>query len=198
MPQIGPRAPCVLVVDGVPAIRLLVKSILEPHGYFVLLAEDGPRALELLHDHVTDVILTDLAMHGMSGQELIAVARRHHPDIAACVMTGDLTEVSSAAGFPILLKPFAARDLVETVQRMLCPVTVRIEQLRQEKDDARTHWLGLKSKLDEILAEGPRAIPNPDGLLRMELAGRAALTAYAKYLDACDRYTAALTLRRQQ
>lgn len=183
---------CILVVDNEAAIRLLVKTILEAHGFVVLLAQDGPSALNLLQDHGVDVLLTDLTMPGMSGQEFISKARERCPYLPVCIMTGNSVDPNFLPEVSVLPKPFHARDLIQTLQQILAPPAVRLDQLRQEVDAARTHWVTQKAKLDEVVAEGPHAIPQPDGQLRRVLTGRAVLFAHHQYMDAQRRYISAL------
>ena len=60
----------VLVVEDSQSIRELTRTGLEEAGFKVLLAHDGLHALELLETNQPDLVLTDLSMPNMSGQEL--------------------------------------------------------------------------------------------------------------------------------
>jgi CheY-like chemotaxis protein len=62
----------VLVVDDDAIIRDLLTAILEPQGFEVQTAANGPAALAAFHVEPFDVILTDFQMPGMSGLELAA------------------------------------------------------------------------------------------------------------------------------
>jgi DNA-binding NarL/FixJ family response regulator len=54
-------------------------------------AEDGAEILALLADTVPDVLLLDLSLPGMSGQEVITEVRRLHPTVDIVVLTGAAT-----------------------------------------------------------------------------------------------------------
>src|SRR5438046_2720946 len=63
------RQATVLVVDDIPANQKLLRETLEPEGYEVLLATDGPTALEVAQGARPDVILLDVLMPGLNGFE---------------------------------------------------------------------------------------------------------------------------------
>jgi two-component system KDP operon response regulator KdpE len=69
------RGRSILVVDDDPSILGVLTAELRMEGYETLEATDGARALGLL-DQEPDLILTDLAMPGMDGFELISRVRR--------------------------------------------------------------------------------------------------------------------------
>lgn len=71
------RVPTVLVVDDSITTRTLQKTILQTHGYDVLLATDGVEALSLLHrsPRRIDVIVTDVEMPRMDGFALLDAVR---------------------------------------------------------------------------------------------------------------------------
>lgn len=70
------KAPCVLIVDDDPAIRMLFSINLGIDGLVVLEAEDGDRALEHVRSECPDLVVTDVTMPGMNGFELAAALRR--------------------------------------------------------------------------------------------------------------------------
>lgn len=71
------RTPVILVVDDSITTRTLQKTILQTHGYDVLLATDGVEALSLLHrsPRRIDVIVTDVEMPRMDGFALLDAVR---------------------------------------------------------------------------------------------------------------------------
>jgi CheY-like chemotaxis protein len=64
-----------LVVDDSMLIRYTVSRLLEEHGFTVESAGNGVEALEILNRMRPDLIVTDLQMPKMSGQELIAAVK---------------------------------------------------------------------------------------------------------------------------
>src|SRR6185369_18066606 len=60
----------ILIVDDEPAGRETLESILEPEGYYLVLAENGYQAIEQAKAIQPDVILLDVMMPGMNGFEV--------------------------------------------------------------------------------------------------------------------------------
>jgi len=78
--------PTLLVVDDEQGPRLSLQVIFNDR-YQVLLAEDGPSAIELAKNQRVDVAVLDIRMGGMSGIEVLERLRYIDPDIEAVMMT---------------------------------------------------------------------------------------------------------------
>ena len=89
----------ILVVDDVTDVRDMYAWYFEYVGANVLKAQDGAAALEAIHAHAPDVILLDLAMPRMSGEEMLAALRRDPKtrDIPVVVLTGHAVPGSQEA-----------------------------------------------------------------------------------------------------
>lgn len=59
-----------LVVDDIPADRLIAEAMLKQLGWSVLLASDGREALRVLNANSLDLVLLDISLPGMSGMEV--------------------------------------------------------------------------------------------------------------------------------
>ena len=68
-----------LVVDDIPANRLIAEAMLKQLGWSVLLASDGREALRVLNANSLDLVLLDISLPGMSGME---VCRRIRENMA--------------------------------------------------------------------------------------------------------------------
>jgi len=131
-------APCILVVDDSPAIRLIVAHALADARYAVLEAEDGALAMEILERGGVDIdlVLTDIKMPRLDGIELgrrIAARRRQLPVLYMTGGTGDAI-VDDGAGdalAPLLRKPFSIGTLIDFVDRGLLGRRVRPPALEE-------------------------------------------------------------------
>ena len=99
--------------------------MLDRLGYEVMLAHDGPSALEFLeHGLVPDIVLTDVRLpNGLLGPQVVHAVREIEPGIRAIYMTGfaDQSEVGCADldGSDILIrKPFRSDDLAVVLDRV--------------------------------------------------------------------------------
>jgi len=73
---------CLLCVDDDPNTLKQHKLLLEAHGYSVLLAMSGRKALDLLAEGaLPDLVLLDYTMPGMNGHELAHAIRQKHPQL---------------------------------------------------------------------------------------------------------------------
>src|SRR3954451_23431230 len=92
-------AKTVLVVDDDPTQRRLIQAVLEREGFAVLHAEHGDQAIERLGSGATiDVVLLDLVMPGMSGQETLVEmrARGCNQPVIVVTATGGVDTIVSA------------------------------------------------------------------------------------------------------
>ncbi len=116
--------PKILVVDDNDSIRLLLSLTLKTEGYDVETAADGIEAFEKFQLSEPDVLVTDLIMPGLSGQELCRQVRKIS-DVPILVITGDPGEHSDADTVRHLganghmTKPFDLDDFAAQVKSLL-------------------------------------------------------------------------------
>ncbi|MFZ0470395.1 MAG: response regulator, partial [Thiogranum sp.] len=114
----------VLVVDDERNMLMVMEMALEEAGYRVLTAERGEDAVAMLRDPDLAVILSDLKMPGMSGEEFIARCQRERPDAPVIVVTAygsirSAIECIQAGASDYLTKPFEPEELQFAVQSAL-------------------------------------------------------------------------------
>jgi PAS domain S-box-containing protein len=122
--EIAPRAAVaagrkltILTVDDDPLVALNTSALLEELGHTVYAASSGTRALEILRREETiDLLITDQAMPGMTGSELVSIIRAEKPELPVILATG-YAELppGEAEGIPRLAKPFRQQDLAEAI-----------------------------------------------------------------------------------
>jgi len=119
-------AKCVLVVEDKDLNRKIVRIVLKSKGYTVLEATNAEEALEILQAQIPDLILMDIALPGMSGEELTRQIKgtpqwRHLPIIAltAHAMKGDREQFLKAGCDDYISKPINTRLLAELVKNHL-------------------------------------------------------------------------------
>jgi len=120
----------VLVVDDEEAIAEAVRARLESEGFQVLVALDGPQAIELHREQRPDLVVLDLMLPGMDGLEVCKEIQRTSWT-PVLMLTARTEEADKVAGFAVgaddyLTKPFSLRELTIRVKAILR----RMERMR--------------------------------------------------------------------
>lgn len=114
------KSQCILLVDDDELVRASGTSSLRRAGYDVVQAADGEEALALLDAAGPfDLMVTDYAMPGLSGLDLIDAARRRKPRMPVLMVTGYADNGRESADVPRLQKPFLPAELVDRVQALI-------------------------------------------------------------------------------
>lgn len=124
----------ILVVEDDTVIRELSVDILEALGYRVLQAANGNQALATLEEqsHV-DLMMTDLGLPDMDGEELAQKARSKHPDLPILLASGHIQNqnINSQEGLHSLQqplgmigKPFTLDQLRKKITQMLHSLSI--------------------------------------------------------------------------
>ena len=116
--------PIVLVVDDEAPIRQIERRLLEHAGYEVIDASGATEALALLHDgKEIDLVVADLDMPEVSGDEMVRRIRTERPDLKVLYVTGHIDRLMDARplwdGEAFLDKPFSMNGLVEAVSLLV-------------------------------------------------------------------------------
>jgi signal transduction histidine kinase len=116
----------VLVVDDDQAIRQLLRAALEASGYTVEVAPDGAEGLRLARalDGRLNLLVTDVMMPGMRGDDLAATLQAEQPTLKALLISGfaqsALNEGKALSDSTAFLgKPFRTGDLLRRVRGLL-------------------------------------------------------------------------------
>jgi PAS domain S-box-containing protein len=115
-----------LVVDDNPANRALVRAILTTLGADIVEAADGREGVKTAMELPFDVILMDMRMPGLSGEEAVAEIRRGGPNAACPIIAfsasadpGQLDHLRRLGFDGCLPKPFTLTDLIRAVEMAL-------------------------------------------------------------------------------
>ncbi len=113
----------ILVVDDEPKITEIVKSYLEKNGYNAVCAYDGDSALTLFDQCFPVLILLDLMLPGISGEEVCRIIRKKSrvPIIMLTAKTGEenMLEGLGIGADDYVTKPFSPRVLMAKIEAVL-------------------------------------------------------------------------------
>lgn len=161
----------VLIVEDDADLREALTNTLSSNDFPVLAASSGPEALSILDEELVGLVVSDIQMEPMNGNELLSRIRSAHPQLPAVLMTayGTIeTAVDAMRGgaADYLVKPFDSSDLIDVVNRYLrtpsgCdqpvnadPVTIELLQVasRVAASDATVTLSGESGTGKEVFA----------------------------------------------
>jgi CheY-like chemotaxis protein len=113
----------VLVIDDEPALREVIRRMLEPAGHEVAEAENGRVGVQIFQAAPFDVVVTDVIMPGQEGIETIGELRKLSKHVRIVAMSGggikdlDVLALARRLGADATLpKPFRKSDLLSCVE----------------------------------------------------------------------------------
>ena len=149
----------ILVVDDDRDIRELLCELLVLEGYDCVATSSGEMAIEMLKNESFHLVLSDIAMPGMSGMELLAQIKEVLPDVAVIMATG-VSDRKTAIGaleqgaYGYLIKPFDVNDILINVanaleRRRLFLLSQDYERELERRVEERTQE--VRSREEEIV-----------------------------------------------
>ena len=107
----------VLVVDDEERFRSTLGKLLSSKGMLVSLAGSGQEAIDLLKSQPHDVVLLDVKMPGLSGQQTLPELKKVDPKVEVVILTGHASvdiaaEMIAHGGSDYLLKPYPMDELL--------------------------------------------------------------------------------------
>jgi PAS domain S-box-containing protein len=116
----------ILLVEDEPIVLELVAKLLEIKGYAVLATSDAHEAIRLAHEHAytIDLLLTDVIMPEMNGDELAQKLLAEDPSLSCLFMSGYPADIITDRGLVhkginFIQKPFGISDLMAKIQQVL-------------------------------------------------------------------------------
>ncbi len=116
----------ILVVDDEPGVRMLIREVLEEHGYRTLEASNSREGLDILKsDAAIDLLVSDVGLPGgLNGRQMADAARGLRPALQVLFITGYAAQavVGSGvmeAGMHVLAKPFSVDALAGRIKQIL-------------------------------------------------------------------------------
>ncbi len=152
----------ILVVDDEKNIRLGLTKALEMDGYEVFSAEDGQEALKLMLREDIDLIISDLRMPRLSGEELLRKVALSYPSVPVIILTGHGTvdnavQAMRDGAYDFITKPVNLERLGLLVKRALARrgLARQHQELQEEVNRLKTkagggELLGKSSAMQRV------------------------------------------------
>ena len=145
----------VLVVDDDPTQRRLIQAVLERDGFAVAHAQSGDEAIQHLTSGATvDVVLLDLVMPGISGQDSLVEmrARGFNQPVIVLTATGGIDTVvraMQAGACDFFVKPASPERITISIRNALC-----MGALKGEVDRLKKHATG-RTSFNDLIGSSP-------------------------------------------
>ena len=141
----GNSAQTILLVDDEELLRRAVAKMLRARGFSVIEAGEGRDAVELFRTHAgqIDVVLLDLTLPGLSGQEVLAELKRVRPTVKAIVTSAYGRELAVAGmnggpTLPYLRKPYQIEELLHEIRETWREAGGQRQQLLGDRNQVTT------------------------------------------------------------
>lgn len=113
----------ILIIEDEKKISTIMKSYFEKEGYSVLQAFDGLEGLELFNNNSVDLVILDLMLPKLAGEEVIKEIR-NKSEIPVIMVSAKVEEDNRVSGLRLgaddyVTKPFSPKELVERVKAVL-------------------------------------------------------------------------------
>jgi two-component system response regulator VicR len=117
----------IAIIDDDPNIRELLYVNLQRRGYKAISEGDSTKSLEIIEEHMPDLVILDVMMPEIDGWELCKIIRDNYKfaHIKIVMLTAKSTAKDKMIGKEILkadeyiTKPFDMGQLIQTVKRLL-------------------------------------------------------------------------------
>ena len=137
----------ILIVEDEESLADPLAFLLRKEGFDVILAPDGPTALEEFAKNSVDIVLLDLMLPGMSGTD-VCKQLRSTSSVPVIMVTARDSEIDKVVGLELgaddyVTKPYSSRELIARIRAVL----------RRGQDSASE---APQEEFDEQILEGGR------------------------------------------
>ncbi len=149
----------ILIIDDEKNIREGLASSLELEGYNAVLAKDGREGLELISRGDIDLVITDLRMPNISGEEVLSKVNSESPGLPVIVLTGHgsidtAVDAMRNGAYDFLTKPLSLDRLTLIVKRALQnrELVLQHRQLQEELEGKKSFEsiIGKSAEMQKI------------------------------------------------
>lgn len=155
-----------LIIDDERMARANLARALERGGHESAQAGSGEEGLKLLAEQDIDVVITDIAMAGMNGMEVLKAVRSSKPDVEVIMVTGypmieSAVEAMRLGAFHYLAKPYSLEEA-----RILVARALEKRRLRQQVVQMRAQ-LEASGSVPELVGASPAMCGLRQALMRL-------------------------------
>ncbi len=164
----------ILILDDEQNYLLVLQSVLEDEGYTVTALSHPEMGLAFLEDSEVDVIITDMKMPELSGQEVLARVQKLYPHIPVVIMTAfgsieSAVEAMRIGAFDYITKPFDNEELLLSLSKAVSYARTQQENIRLRAQIQQyfgtENIIGKGKAMQHVLSTVHRAGPSKSTVL---------------------------------
>ena len=162
-------AKTILIVDDDPTQRRLMQVVCEKAGYFVMQADDGQKAVEILQSpegQAVSLVMLDLIMPNLGGMETLEMIKKIKADMPIVMLTAQggidtVVEAMQKGAADFFVKPASPERVVVSINNALNMTQLKgeVSRLQRKQQNAMTFddIVGTSSALKRVVSMGERA-----------------------------------------
>ncbi|MBD5552977.1 MAG: sigma-54-dependent Fis family transcriptional regulator [Desulfovibrio sp.] len=164
----------ILVIDDEKNYLLVLQTLLEDEGYTVTAISDPETALAFLNESEVDVVVTDMKMPKVTGEDVLKSVKKEWPHIPVLIMTAfgsieSAVDVMKYGAFDYITKPFANDELLLSIHNAVelsrAHQQYRLLQEAMENRYGMSQIIGASRGIRDVLAMVARAAPSRSTVL---------------------------------
>lgn len=113
----------VLIVDDQAGVRHLLEAVVREEGCVALTGVNGLQAVELVQEHLPDLVFMDIRMPGMDGTKALEIILEMNLDIEIVMMTAfaekEVLDKAASGHVQYLIKPFDIEEIRKIIRNRL-------------------------------------------------------------------------------
>ena len=156
----------ILIIDDEDAQRNILKGYLEKKGYKIYSASSGNEGINLVHNNLIDIVLSDYKMPDITGLEVLEEVKKINPEVSFVILTAygtieNAVKAMALGAFNYILKPVDLAELDLTMERIIENKNLRseIHLLKSQLHEKYKFesFISYSPKMEEMLSVASRA-----------------------------------------
>ena len=156
----------ILIIDDEDAQRNILKGYLEKKGYKIYSASSGNEGINLVHNNLIDIVLSDYKMPDITGLEVLEEVKKINPEVSFVILTAygtieNAVKAMALGAFNYILKPVDLDELDLTMERIIENKNLRseIHLLKSQLHEKYKFesFISYSPKMEEMLSVASRA-----------------------------------------
>jgi DNA-binding NtrC family response regulator len=156
----------ILIIDDEDPQRNILKGYLEKKGYKIYSASSGNEGINLVHNNLIDIVLSDYKMPDKTGLEVLEEVKKINPEVSFVILTAygtieNAVKAMALGAFNYILKPIDLAELDLTMERIIENKNLRseIHLLKSQLHEKYKFesFISYSPKMEEVLSVASRA-----------------------------------------